>query len=228
MKGYERQLKSLIDPTDFSLQTKKILEKIKSNKSIPKADTVVPYTGNLDDSKGHVFAGNLIVEGDLYVNAHTYVIGDLKVSGVLYGGIHCILMVAGNIECSGMCLTRTYGYVTGNIKVHQFAFFHTYGSMVLFGQLSTKLYINDDTWCNEDVRMEGCPSFTHTLDNIQATWTLEEGTTDGEQNFEESLRAILNEEAFQIKDGRINLFHPMDLLSAGKEIFRYSSLNPPG
>ncbi|MDF2187986.1 hypothetical protein [Paraflavitalea sp. CAU 1676] len=220
MKDYENQLRALIDPNDFSQETKSILETIKSDPDFPREDTIVPHSGNLDEREGHVFAGNLIVEGDLYVNAHTYIIGDLKVSGVLYGGIHCILMVAGNIECSGMCLTRTYGYVTGNIKVHQFAFFHTHGSMVLFGQLSTKLYINDDTWYNEDIRLEGCPSFSHTLDNIQATWTLEDGATEGEQSFEVSIRAILNEEAFQIKDGRINLFHAMDLLSSGKEIFR--------
>ena len=98
-----------------------------------------------------VFLGHVKVQGDFYADSHTYILGNLEVSGVIYGNIHSILAVAGNITCSGMLLCRSYLFTTGSITIKQCFLGITYGFAMIKGIMTTPVYIQDRSWINCDV-----------------------------------------------------------------------------
>jgi len=98
-----------------------------------------------------IFLGHVKVQGDFYADSHTYILGNLEVSGVIYGNIHGILAVAGNITCSGMYLFRSYLFTTGAITVKQCFLGITYGFAMIKGIMTTPVYIQDRSWINCDV-----------------------------------------------------------------------------
>ena len=216
MTDYKAELKALCDPAEFSLETKNKLEKCKAAIQYRQENTVIDHTTHLNAYGGYVLSGDLRIQGDLYIDSPTYILGDLSVEGVIYGGIHTIIMVAGNIGCQGMCLTRSYGLVAGDMHISQYAYFNTYGSLMLYGKLFTKLYINDDTWCNTDTVNYDYQSYVHVTENIHAQWLFNE---DGHENIFPVLSKVLKQEAIKMRDERIDLFYPFELIAEQKDIF---------
>ncbi|HEY8893775.1 MAG TPA: hypothetical protein VIM79_03140 [Niastella sp.] len=119
-----------------------------------------------------IFLGHVKVQGDFYADSHTYILGNLEVSGVIYGNIHCILAVAGNITCSGMYLCRSYFFTTGSITIKQCFLGITYGFAMIRGTMTTPVYIQDRSWINCDVT-EHPTDKEPTLEKISAQHIIE-------------------------------------------------------
>ena len=128
-----------------------------------------------------VFLGHVKVQGDFYADSHTYILGNLEVSGVIYGNIHCILAVAGNITCSGMFLCRSYLFTTGAVIAKQCFLGITYGFAMIKDKMTTPVYIQDRTWINCDVNEHPALIEKPSLEKISAQHIIDKDQLTGEE-----------------------------------------------
>jgi hypothetical protein len=128
-----------------------------------------------------IFLGHVKVQGDFYAFSHTYILGNLEVSGVIHGSIHCILAVAGNITCSGMYLCRSYLFTTGAITINQCFLGITYGFAMIKGIMTTPVYIEDRSWINCDVTEHPTDKEEPTLEKISAQHIINTDQLTGEE-----------------------------------------------
>ena len=62
-----------------------------------------------------IIEGDLHIDGDFECSCHTFVTGNLTCSGYLYSGIHCNLVVAGDIRARAIDAWQSYWLVGGSI-----------------------------------------------------------------------------------------------------------------
>lgn len=146
-------LDAQFDPDDFNTGLEALLLTCQSLLA-QETGLSTDFPENYKPAASHlsaVFLGHVKVQGDFYADSHTYILGNLEVSGVIYGNIHSILAVAGNITCSGMYLIRSYLFTTGAITVKQCFLGITYGFAMIKDKMTTPVYIQDRSWINCDV-----------------------------------------------------------------------------
>jgi hypothetical protein len=99
----------------------------------------------METQRSVFYFGNVTIQGDFHPKKHTYVLGDLNVTGIIYGDIHLMIVVGGNIKCSGMLLCRTYLFALKDIDVRKCLLQTAYGFTMLAGKLKTNVLIDDST-----------------------------------------------------------------------------------
>jgi hypothetical protein len=140
-----------------------------------------------------IFLGHVKVQGDFHADSHTYILGNLEVSGVIYGNIHSILAVAGNITYSGMYLCRSYLFTTGSITIKQCFLGITYGFSMIKGIMTTPVYVQDRTWINCDVTEHPLDKEEPSLEKISAQHIIEKDQLTREE-FQAQLIALFGTE----------------------------------
>jgi hypothetical protein len=171
------------DPDEFNrglealLLTSQSLVTQESGLSTTMLNTYRPVASH----QSAVFLGHVKVKGDFYADSHTYILGNLEVSGVIYGNIHCIVAVAGNITCSGMLLCRSYLFTTGNISIKQCFLGITYGFAMIKGKMTTPVYIQDRSWINCDVAVHPASIEEPTLEKLSAHHIIEKDQLTAEE-----------------------------------------------
>lgn len=171
------------DPDEFSTDLEPLLL---TSQSLIAQETGL-HTESLETFKpaashqSAVFLGHVKVQGDFYADSHTYILGNLEVSGVIYGSIHGILAVAGNITCSGMYLCRSYLFTTGSITIKQCFLGITYGFTMIKGVMTTPVYIEDRSWVNCDVKEHPALIEEPSLEKISAQHIINKDELTGEE-----------------------------------------------
>lgn len=171
------------DPDDFNtdlealLLTSQSLIALETGLHTEFLETFKPAASHISA----IFLGHVKVKGDFYADSHTYILGNLEVSGVIYGNIHCILAVAGNITCSGMLLCRSYLFTTGAITVKQCFLGITYGFAMIKENMTTPVYIQDRSWINCDVKEHPALIEEPSLEKISAHHIIDEDHLTSEE-----------------------------------------------
>ncbi|MFN3199533.1 MAG: hypothetical protein ACE366_14100 [Bradymonadia bacterium] len=102
-----------------------------------------------------IYPGDLVVDADFTLNNHVFVFGDLNVRGTItVSPAHAILMVVGDISCRAMELVRAYLFVHGTIRAETCVLGVAYGFNKVSGQISTRLYLRDDTHHNLTIEQD--------------------------------------------------------------------------
>lgn len=97
-------------------------------------------SGTLAFEDGAVVIGDLVIDGNLECNAHTLVVGNVRCSGYVYTGIHCCLVVTGDVDARGIDALRSYWSIGGSVRAET-AWFSTYGFLEQGGELRARLVV---------------------------------------------------------------------------------------
>lgn len=145
----EELLMTASDPDEFDRQLAPLLQAIQTLMEISGPLQVFNLDGLPEPASTDplVVLGNLEVDLDSWlVDRHTYVLGNLHVKGNLFGDLHQILVVGGDLTCDGMQLCRTYLFANGHIHVKRKMLAMAYGIINVSGLVHTPVYIQDETF----------------------------------------------------------------------------------
>jgi hypothetical protein len=129
----KRRLADLFaDPGDFDLA---MLDEVARFEPIDRTERGLV---KIDDAT--VVTGDLIIEGDLEMNGRLVVLGSLRCTGFVFTGIHCSLVVRGDVSARAVEAMRSYWLIGGSISAET-AWLSTYGFLKLGGELRARLLV---------------------------------------------------------------------------------------
>ena len=131
----EALIDAVSDPDDWELDELRATLAPLAAHATPRSET-----GTVAFEEGTVVIGDLVVDGNLECNAHTLVVGNLRCSGYLYTGIHCCLIVTGDVDAAAIDALRSYWSIGGSIRAES-AWFSTYGFLEQGGELRARLVV---------------------------------------------------------------------------------------
>lgn len=203
----------LHDPDDWDTDTvAAILARRDAEASARPGPAAVTEVADLTIDRPTVLDHAHHVSGDLRLNNHLLVLGDLRVGNLILGEpAHNILMVAGDVSCRLLELCRSYLLVTGTVRASECVFVSTYGSSMSAGGFDTDLWLQAE-WDNVDV--QGSP-----VDNVRARHRFIRDYHDEllETFDTAALQPLLMPEAFAVDDdGEFDPFHLTDQIYRGK------------
>jgi len=185
-------------------------------------NTIRPYKNKINSPhNSSVYLGNVKVQGNFNVSQNTCILGDLEVEGVIYGDIHSILAVCGDIKCEGMWLCRSYFFVLGSINVNQCTLAQAYGFTMIKGNLNSPVYIQDDTWITCDVGQNVLSIENPSLEKIIFNHFIKYDFSD-DADLMNNLINIFGNENININDSRFIQFSKLfALIGNKKKIINY-------
>ncbi len=102
---------AFIDPDEYELTTLDELGRLR-----PKAQAQVVRDASHVIEEETLVAGALEVRGDLTIDAHLVVLGDLTVHGSLSSGPDCCVIVLGSVDARALCTSQSYWLVDGTVR----------------------------------------------------------------------------------------------------------------
>lgn len=192
-----------IDPDDYDLSAIEALDALR-----PAAQESKHAVGLTSLPPNTLIAGDLRVTGDLEVNDHLAVLGDLECSGYIYTNVHCCLVVAGSIRAAAAQSLRSYWLVGGSIQV-PLLWAGTYGTLLHRGPLEARLLVEE----MEHERGEECGPL-QVQHHVVSSYVAED------LDAQRQLEALLRPEARIDGENPIDVWQLLRTASTGAPLFR--------
>jgi hypothetical protein len=162
----------------------------------------------LDDAT--VVTGDLIIDGDLEMNGRLVVLGSLRCTGFVFTGIHCSLVVRGDVSARAVEAMRSYWLIGGSITTET-AWLSTYGFLKLGGELRARLLV-----AQQYFDLDGAP-------NIVTETRIDTDYLPKDAAARAKLDAVLDTTGLVDNEGDFDNWALLRAMSKGANVFRSNS-----
>ena len=204
----------LLDPTDWSRTTVAALSALRERLEAERPAQPTTAWDDLTVNDLTVLRGDVQLSGELRLDGHLLVLGDLTADVVTGYPAHKILVVAGDLRCRVLDLCRSYLLVTGAVTASACVRVGCYGLSICAGGITTDLWLDEMYWNNHDLD-------DNPVDNIRTShgFSSEDFPTDVEAG--DALQAVVSNQVFlRHEEGGADVDHLVEQAKLGRQLLR--------